>query len=173
MIPEFVGRLPVVATLDELDEAALISILVAPERPDQAVPALFEMEGCDLEFREDALRAVAHREGHAAEDGGARTADDPRRCLLDTRAELPSEDQCQEGCGGRAIIWGTKPYVIYESGGARPRLAIEVSGCERDQAGSLTPAGGRHRAALPWVAAELCTTHKGLPTMGTPKRKTS
>ena len=63
LIPEFVGRLPVVATLQELDEDALIRILTEPKNAiTKQYRKLFEMEGCDLEFREDALRAVSQRE---------------------------------------------------------------------------------------------------------------
>ncbi|MEO1202099.1 MAG: ATP-dependent Clp protease ATP-binding subunit ClpX, partial [Pseudomonadota bacterium] len=62
LIPEFVGRLPVVATLDELDEDALIQILVEPRNAlTKQYRKLFEMEGVELEFRDDALLAVAKR----------------------------------------------------------------------------------------------------------------
>ena len=62
LIPEFVGRLPVVATLEELDESALIQILLEPKNAlTKQYRKLFEMEGVDLEFREDALAAVAKR----------------------------------------------------------------------------------------------------------------
>src|SRR5207248_7277595 len=62
LIPEFVGRLPVVATLDELDEQALVSILTEPKNAlTKQYRRLFEMEGAELEFRDEALRAVAHR----------------------------------------------------------------------------------------------------------------
>ena len=62
LIPEFVGRLPVVATLEELDEDALISILTEPKNAlTKQYAKLFEMEGSEIEFREDALRAVARK----------------------------------------------------------------------------------------------------------------
>ena len=62
LIPEFVGRLPVIATLDELDEAALMQILTEPKNAlTKQYAKLFEMEGVDLEFRADALKAVAHK----------------------------------------------------------------------------------------------------------------
>ena len=62
LIPEFVGRLPVVATLEELDEAALMSILTEPKNAlTKQYRRLFDMEGAELEFREDALRAVARK----------------------------------------------------------------------------------------------------------------
>jgi ATP-dependent Clp protease ATP-binding subunit ClpX len=62
LIPEFVGRLPVVATLDELDEAALMQILTEPRNAlTKQYRKLFDMEGVELEFREESLRAVARR----------------------------------------------------------------------------------------------------------------
>ena len=62
LIPEFVGRLPVVATLEELDEEALIEILTEPRNAlTKQYQKLFDMEGVELEFREDALRAVARK----------------------------------------------------------------------------------------------------------------
>src|SRR5213082_1314396 len=62
LIPEFVGRLPVVAVLDELDTTALIKILTEPKNAlTKQYRRLFEMEGAELEFREEALRAVAYR----------------------------------------------------------------------------------------------------------------
>jgi len=62
LIPEFVGRLPVAATLDELDEEQLVKILIEPKNAiTKQYVHLFEMEGCELEFREDALRAVAKK----------------------------------------------------------------------------------------------------------------
>ena len=62
IIPEFVGRLPVVATLEELDEEALVRILVEPKNAlIKQYKALFAMEGAELEVREDALSAIARR----------------------------------------------------------------------------------------------------------------
>ncbi|HBG51750.1 MAG TPA: ATP-dependent Clp protease ATP-binding subunit ClpX, partial [Gammaproteobacteria bacterium] len=62
LIPEFVGRLPVVATLEELDEAALMRILVEPKNAlSRQYRRLFEMEGCELEFTDEALRAASRK----------------------------------------------------------------------------------------------------------------
>ena len=78
LIPEFVGRLPVVATLDELDEAALIQILVEPKNAlIKQYQKMFRMEGVELEMREPALRAIA-AQGAGAQDRRARPALDPR-----------------------------------------------------------------------------------------------
>src|SRR6185369_17410387 len=62
LIPEFVGRLPVIATLEELDVEALVSILTDPKNAlTKQYGKLFEMEGVDLEFRSDALKSVARK----------------------------------------------------------------------------------------------------------------
>ncbi|MGM3151097.1 ATP-dependent Clp protease ATP-binding subunit ClpX, partial [Escherichia coli] len=62
LIPEFVGRLPVVATLEELDEPALIKILTEPKNAiTKQFKKLFEMENVELEFRPDALSAIARK----------------------------------------------------------------------------------------------------------------
>ena len=63
MIPEFVGRLPVIATLEELDEKSLVRILTEPKNAlAKQYQRLFQMEDCDLEFRDDALKAVAKKQ---------------------------------------------------------------------------------------------------------------
>jgi len=62
LIPEFVGRLPMIATLEELDQEALIQILTVPKNSlTRQYHKLFEMEGVEIEFREDALKAVAQK----------------------------------------------------------------------------------------------------------------
>ena len=78
LIPEFVGRLPVVATLEELDEVALIQILTEPKNALlKQYQKMFAMEGVELEVRDAALKAVAHK-GARAQDRRARPALDPR-----------------------------------------------------------------------------------------------
>jgi ATP-dependent Clp protease ATP-binding subunit ClpX len=126
LIPEFVGRLPVVATLDELDEAALISILVDPRNAlTKQYRRLFEMEGCDLEFREDALRAVAIKAMQRKTGArGLRTI--LENVLLDTMYDLPSMTNARKVVVDEAVILGeTRPYVIYESEDTTPLLAVE------------------------------------------------
>ena len=62
LIPEFVGRLPVIATLEELDEKSLVRILTEPKNAlAKQYQRLFQMEDCDLEFRDDALKAIAKK----------------------------------------------------------------------------------------------------------------
>jgi ATP-dependent Clp protease ATP-binding subunit ClpX len=116
LIPEFVGRLPVVATLEELDEEALIEILTEPRNAlTKQYQKLFDMEGVELEFREDALRAIARKAMHRKTGArGLRTI--LENVLLDTMYELPSMAHATKVVVDDAVVTGeTKPYVIYES----------------------------------------------------------
>ena len=120
LIPEFVGRLPVVATLDELDETALISILTEPKNAlTKQYRRLFDMEGAELEFREEALRAVAHRAMQRKTGArGLRTI--LETVLLDTMYELPSMRNVAKIVIDETVIEGqTKPYVVYRSDDGR------------------------------------------------------
>src|SRR6201992_1679146 len=116
LIPEFVGRLPVVATLDELDETALISILTEPKNAlTKQYRRLFEMEGSELEFREEALKAVAHRAMQRKTGArGLRTI--LETVLLDTMYELPSMKSVGKVVIDETVIEGqTQPYIVYRS----------------------------------------------------------
>ena len=126
LIPEFVGRLPVVATLDELDEEALMTILVEPKNAlTKQYRKLFDMEGAELEFRQDALRAVARRAMQRKTGArGLRTI--LENVLLDTMYELPSMKNVQKVVVDEAVIQGeTNPYVIYASDEQRRNGAEE------------------------------------------------
>ncbi|HEY5566083.1 MAG TPA: ATP-dependent Clp protease ATP-binding subunit ClpX [Gammaproteobacteria bacterium] len=116
LIPEFVGRLPVVATLEELDEAALIEILTEPKNAlTKQYQKLFEMEGTELEFREDALRAVAKR-AMLRKTGARGLRTILENVLLDTMYDLPSMTNATKVVVDDAVVNGeTKPYVIYET----------------------------------------------------------
>src|SRR4030088_19487 len=120
LIPEFVGRLPVVATLDELDEPALVSILTEPKNAlTKQYRRLFEMEGADLEFRDEALRAVAHR-AMQRKTGGRGLRRTLETVLLDTMYELPSMRNVAKVVIDETVIEGqTKPYVVYRSDDGR------------------------------------------------------
>ena len=116
LIPEFVGRLPVVATLTELDESALVRILTEPRNAiAKQFKTLFEMEGSELEFREEALRAVAQRAMERKTGArGLRTI--LEQILLDTMYDLPSEPQVSKVVVDEAVVNGqAKPYFIYEN----------------------------------------------------------
>jgi ATP-dependent Clp protease ATP-binding subunit ClpX len=120
LIPEFVGRLPVVATLDELDEEALVRILVEPKNAlTKQYHRLFEMEGADLEFREDALRALA-RKAMLRKTGARGLRTILENVLLDTMYELPSMENVTKVVVDEAVVNGeNKPYIMYESDESR------------------------------------------------------
>ncbi len=122
LIPEFVGRLPVVATLDELDEQALVQILTEPKNAlTKQYGKLFEMEGCDLEFREEALRAVS-RKAMERKTGARGLRSILEQVLLDTMYELPSMEGVDKIVIDESVINGDgEPLVIYE--GADQRAA--------------------------------------------------
>ena len=118
LIPEFVGRLPVVATLEELDEEALVRILVEPKNAlTKQYRKLFEMENCELEFTDDALREAARRAMERKTGArGLRTI--LEGSLLDTMYDLPSmDDVVKVVVDGRAVAGDSEPYVIYENQG--------------------------------------------------------
>ena len=116
LIPEFVGRLPVVATLEELDEDALIQILTEPKNAlTKQYEKLFDMEGCEIEFREDALRAVAKKAMERKTGArGLRTI--MEQILLDTMYDLPSMEGVSKVVIDENVIGGeTKPYMIFDA----------------------------------------------------------
>ncbi|HHO69776.1 MAG TPA: ATP-dependent Clp protease ATP-binding subunit ClpX [Gammaproteobacteria bacterium] len=126
LIPEFVGRLPVVATLEELDEEALVSILTEPRNAlTKQYAKLFEMEGAEIEFREDALRAVA-RKAMERKTGARGLRTILEQVLLDTMYELPSLDNVQKVVvDERAIEGESEPYLVYESSDSEQRAASD------------------------------------------------
>ena len=115
LIPEFVGRLPVAATLDELDEAQLVQILIEPKNAlTKQYARLFDMEGTSIEFREDALRAVA-RKSMERKTGARGLRSIMENILLDTMYDLPSMENVSKIVIDEAVINGeSKPLMIYE-----------------------------------------------------------
>jgi ATP-dependent Clp protease ATP-binding subunit ClpX len=114
LIPEFVGRLPVVATLDELDEAALMQILTEPKNAlTKQYRKLFDMEGVDLEFREESLRAVS-RKAMQRKTGARGLRTILENVLLDIMYDLPSMRNVQKVVIDEDVIQGeSKPYLVY------------------------------------------------------------
>jgi ATP-dependent Clp protease ATP-binding subunit ClpX len=127
LIPEFVGRLPVVATLEELDEAALVSILTAPRNAlTKQYRRLFEMEGAELEFREDGLGAVA-RKAMERRTGARGLRTILETILLDTMYDLPSLKNVSKVVVDAAVVDGhCGPYLVYKSEEARPATAAAL-----------------------------------------------
>ena len=122
LIPEFVGRLPVVATLSELDESALIRILTEPKNAlTKQYMKMFEMEDCDLEFREDALSAVATR-AMERKTGARGLRSILEHILLDIMYDLPSIDNLEKVVIDESVIKSDgEPIYIYE--GSEKRIA--------------------------------------------------
>jgi ATP-dependent Clp protease ATP-binding subunit ClpX len=120
LIPEFVGRLPVVATLEELDEDALVRILIEPKNAlTKQYRRLFEMEDAELEFREDALRALA-RKAMARKTGARGLRTILENVLLETMYDLPSMENVSKVVVDESVVNGeNKPYILYESDESR------------------------------------------------------
>ena len=124
LIPEFVGRLPVVATLDELDEAALVQILTEPKNAlTKQFVKLFKMEGVELEFREDALNSIAKR-ALARRTGARGLRSIIEHALLDTMYDLPSLKGVSKVVVDNGLISGDgKPLLISSDQGDQPLAA--------------------------------------------------
>ena len=116
LIPEFVGRLPVVATLEELDEEALITILTEPKNAlTKQYSKMFEMEDCELEFRDDALSAIA-KKAMARKTGARGLRTILENILLETMYELPSLDEVSKVVLDESVINGeAKPFMVFEN----------------------------------------------------------
>jgi ATP-dependent Clp protease ATP-binding subunit ClpX len=114
LIPEFVGRLPVVATLDDLDEQALVEILTKPKNAlVKQYQRLFEMENVRLEFTDDALKAIAHR-AIQRKTGARGLRSIMEGILLDPMFELPSLEGVEGIVISREVIDGkARPLYIY------------------------------------------------------------
>lgn len=125
LIPEFVGRLPVLATLDELEEDQLLRILTEPKNAlTKQYKRLFEMEGSELEFREDALRAVA-RKAMERKTGARGLRSILEHVLLDTMYDLPSMERVRKVVIDEALVKGeTEPLILYD-GDKRQRVASD------------------------------------------------
>ena len=116
LIPEFVGRLPVVATLEELDEKALVQILTEPKNAlIKQYKHLFEMEGAELEFRDDSLVAIA-RKAMERKTGARGLRTIVENVLLNTMYELPSADNISKVVVDGSVILGeSEPILVYET----------------------------------------------------------
>ncbi|WP_424966591.1 MULTISPECIES: ATP-dependent Clp protease ATP-binding subunit ClpX [unclassified Dinoroseobacter] len=114
LIPEFVGRLPVIATLTDLDEDALVTILTAPKNAlVKQYQRLFELEEAQLTFTDDALSAIAGR-AIQRKTGARGLRSILEDILLDTMFDLPSLDSVDEVVVNEEVVSGdAKPLLIY------------------------------------------------------------
>ncbi|MFA6987347.1 MAG: ATP-dependent Clp protease ATP-binding subunit ClpX, partial [Arenimonas sp.] len=125
LIPEFVGRLPVVAALEELNEDALVRILTEPKNAiTKQFKKLFDMEGVELEVRHDALLAIA-RKALKRKTGARGLRTIMESVLLDTMYDLPSLENVSKVVVDESVInHQTEPYLIYTNTPvAAPRAA--------------------------------------------------
>ncbi|MEL6922297.1 MAG: ATP-dependent Clp protease ATP-binding subunit ClpX, partial [Pseudomonadota bacterium] len=114
LIPEFVGRIPVLATLEDLDEDALVQILSEPKNAlVKQYQRLFDMEDVKLSFQEDALRAIA-KKAIIRKTGARGLRSIIEAILLDTMFELPGLDGVEEVVISEEVVGGnTRPLYIY------------------------------------------------------------
>ncbi|RMH68564.1 MAG: ATP-dependent Clp protease ATP-binding subunit ClpX [Gemmatimonadetes bacterium] len=124
LIPELIGRLPVIATLDELDEAALVDILTRPKNAlTKQYKKMFEMEGVRLNFAEDALKAVAQsaiKRGTGAR--GLRSI--MESVMIDIMYELPSRKNIEECLISKDVIFRkSDPLYLFRGEEAEKKLA--------------------------------------------------
>ncbi|MDZ4728439.1 MAG: ATP-dependent Clp protease ATP-binding subunit ClpX [Xanthomonadales bacterium] len=116
LIPEFVGRLPVVATLEELDQEALVRILIEPKNAlIKQYKQLFNMEGAELEIRDDALQAIA-KKAMARKTGARGLRTILEGVLLNSMYDLPSLENVSKVVVDESVILGdAEPYILYEN----------------------------------------------------------
>jgi ATP-dependent Clp protease ATP-binding subunit ClpX len=125
LIPEFVGRLPVIATLEELDEDALVRILTEPKNSlTKQYGKLFEMDNVEIDFREDGLRAIAGK-AMIRKTGARGLRSILESVLLDTMYRIPSEENVSKVIVDESVIKGeSEPLLVYENLES-PKVAAE------------------------------------------------
>ncbi|UDG79811.1 ATP-dependent protease ATP-binding subunit ClpX [Candidatus Steffania adelgidicola] len=120
LIPEFVGRLPILATLNELSEEALIEILLTPKNAlTKQYQALFNLEGVKLEFRDEALAAIA-KKAVLRKTGARGLRAIVEEVLLEIMYTLPSQDSVEKVVIDQSVITEqSEPLLIYGNGEAK------------------------------------------------------
>ena len=126
LIPEFVGRLPMLATLDELDLDALVRIILEPKNSlTKQYSKLFEMEGVEIQFRDDALEAIA-RKAQERKTGARGLRSIMEAVLLDTMYKIPSLEDVSKVIIDAAVIEGeSEPLLMYENTGQPSKSAVD------------------------------------------------
>ena len=116
LIPEFVGRLPVTSTLKELDEEAFVKILTQPKNAlTKQFNRLFEIEGVELDIREEALHEIA-KKAMERKTGARGLRSIIERILMETMYRVPSESNLQKVVLDASVIQGeNEPLMVYES----------------------------------------------------------
>lgn len=124
LIPEFVGRLPVIATLEELDVDALVQILTEPKNSlTKQYSKLFEMEGVEVDFREDGLRAIAEK-GMERKTGARGLRSILEGVLLDSMYNIPSRDDVTKVVIDDSVIRGdSEPLLVYQNSEPAAKVA--------------------------------------------------
>jgi len=124
LIPEFVGRLPVIATLEELDVDALVQILTEPKNSlTKQYSKLFQMEGVEIDFREDGLRAIAEK-AMERKTGARGLRSILEGILLDSMYNIPSRDDVSKVVIDESVIRGdSEPLLVYQNSEPAPRAA--------------------------------------------------
>ena len=124
LIPEFVGRLPVIATLEELDVDALVQILTEPKNAlTKQYSKLFEMEGVEVDFREDGLSAIAEK-AMERKTGARGLRSILEGVLLDSMYNIPSRDDVSKVVIDESVIRGdSEPLLVYQNNEPAPRVA--------------------------------------------------
>ena len=126
LIPEFVGRLPIVAVLEELDHEALMNILTEPKNAlIRQYKKLFEMENTDIEFREDALRIIAEK-AMQRKTGARGLRSILEHILLDIMYELPSMSSVSKIVIDASVVNGdSEPILIFENAAKNSKRACD------------------------------------------------
>ena len=124
VIPEFVGRLPVIATLEELDADALVKILTEPKNSlTKQYSKLFEMEGVEVDFREDGLRAIAEK-GMERKTGARGLRSILEGVLLESMYNIPSLDDVGKVVIDESVIRGdSEPLLVFQNSEPAARVA--------------------------------------------------
>jgi ATP-dependent Clp protease ATP-binding subunit ClpX len=124
LIPEFVGRLPIIATLEELDVEALVQILTEPKNSlTKQYSKLFEMEGVEVDFREDGLRAIAEK-GMERKTGARGLRSILEGVLLDSMYNIPSLEDVSKVVIDESVIRGdSEPLLVYQNSEPTARVA--------------------------------------------------
>ena len=126
LIPEFVGRLPMIATLDELDLDALVRIIREPKNSlTKQYAKLFEMEDVEIQFRDDALKAIS-KKAQDRKTGARGLRSIMEAVLLDTMFKIPSLDKVSKVIIDSAVIEGmSEPLLMYENIDQQEQSAVD------------------------------------------------